>query len=398
MSFILIISNGLSVFASEEIDSSIDLAGENAYQIVFVQGNTEFFYTGSEIKPEICVKKLNEAGEIDQQVPSDCYVVTFSNNISPGTANVTVTGKEEKGYKGTILQTFIIKNKVEPVTPAQPAPPVIQKKNGLTAPVIKSLKYSSKSKGSIKVSWSKVSGAKGYYVYRATSLKGKYKKVKTLTSGNKVSYTNKGLKKGKTYYYKVVAYKTVKKKKLTGLFSEPKMCKTAKSSSVSVSKSGYTIYVNKKMNVVTVYDKNAKPVKAFVCSTGNATPTGTFYTKNKYRWHELIGNCWGQWDTRIVGGILFHSVYYTGYNNNKTLSVSAYNKLGTTASHGCVRLKAGDAKWIYDNCALKTKVVIFNSSSKGPLGKPSAYKLPSWHTWDPTDPNCKDKCKAKKCH
>ncbi|MGN1182772.1 MAG: L,D-transpeptidase, partial [Faecalibacillus sp.] len=80
----------------------------------------------------------------------------------------------------------------------------------------------------------------------------------------------------------------------------------------------------------------------------------------------------------------FHSVYYSKMDN-RTLSVSAYNKLGTTASHGCVRLTCGDAKWIYDNCALKTQVIII-SSGPDPLSKPSAAKLPSWHTWDPTDP------------
>ena len=84
--------------------------------------------------------------------------------------------------------------------------------------------------------------------------------------------------------------------------------------------------------------------------------------------------------------------------NNTTLSVNAYNKLGTTCSHGCVRLTAGDAKWIYDNCKLKTKVIVYSSDNAGPFGKPTAYKLPSWHRWDPTDPNVKSKCRKKGCH
>lgn len=62
------------------------------------------------------------------------------------------------------------------------------------------------------------------------------------------------------------------------------------------------------------------------------------------------------------------------------------------------RLTAGDAKWIYDNCKLKTTVVIYSKTGYEPLKKPTAYKLPSWHTWDPTDPNMKYKCKQKGCH
>lgn len=146
----------------------------------------------------------------------------------------------------------------------------------------------------------------------------------------------------------------------------------------------YVIKVNKQMNCITVY-LNDKPIKAFVCSTGEATPTGTFYTMVRYRWKELIHEVWGQYCTRIVGHILFHSVPYHEANN-KTLLTGSFRKLGTTASAGCIRLTCRDAKWIYDNCKLKTKVVIYKSNDPGPLGKPKAPYLPAGQKWDPTDP------------
>ncbi len=59
---------------------------------------------------------------------------------------------------------------------------------------------------SSKISWSSVSGASGYEIYRSTSSAGSYSLVKRTTS---TSYTNSGLTKGKTYYYKVRAYRTV---------------------------------------------------------------------------------------------------------------------------------------------------------------------------------------------
>lgn len=275
----------------------------------------------------------------------------------------------------------------------------------------------------ITLKWKKATGAAGYEVYRATNKKGTYKKIKTITSGKTVSWTNKGLKKKTVYYYKVRSYKKIDGKTLYGPFSSAykktkagwryvdgyKLYYNAKGklvkdvSSIIGKQDNYVIKVNKKQNTVTVYAKDGKngyiiPVKAFVCSTGYATPLGTFRTPQKLRWHELMGPCWGQWCTRITGGILFHSVWYHGTNNNNTLSVSSYNKLGRTASHGCVRLTAGDAKWIYDNCDLKTKVIVYNGSKPGPLGKPTAHKLKSSHTWDPTDPNMKAKCKKKGCH
>ena len=53
-----------------------------------------------------------------------------------------------------------------------------------------------------KIKWSSVEGAKKYTIYRATSKKGKYKKVGTSKS---TSFKNKDLTRGKTYYFKVVA-------------------------------------------------------------------------------------------------------------------------------------------------------------------------------------------------
>lgn len=77
-----------------------------------------------------------------------------------------------------------------------------------------------KEKGSIRVSFQKVSGASGYRIYRATKKKGSYRSVKTLRKGKTTGWTNQKLKKGKKYYYKVAAYRTVKGKKVFGSKSD----------------------------------------------------------------------------------------------------------------------------------------------------------------------------------
>lgn len=151
----------------------------------------------------------------------------------------------------------------------------------------------------------------------------------------------------------------------------------------------YKIKVNKQQNVVTIYKKQKKkykPYKAFICSAGHATPTGTFSLGQKYRWHELMGPSYGQYCTRITGSILFHSVWYYKTKKN-TQSYVQYNRLGTLASHGCIRLTVADSKWIYENCPSGTKVTIYNSSNPGPLGKPKARKMSGYMGWDPTDPD-----------
>ncbi|MGY3665257.1 MAG: N-acetylmuramoyl-L-alanine amidase [Roseburia sp. 1XD42-69] len=59
----------------------------------------------------------------------------------------------------------------------------------------------------VYLKWKKVSGAQGYEIYRSTSKDKDFKKIKTVNKGSTVSFKDKSVKAGKTYYYKVRAYK-----------------------------------------------------------------------------------------------------------------------------------------------------------------------------------------------
>lgn len=160
----------------------------------------------------------------------------------------------------------------------------------------------------------------------------------------------------------------------------------------------YLIKVNRLLNCVTVYTKNSAgeftvPYKAMACSTGkyiNNTPLGTFRTSSKYNWRLMVDGTHSQYATRVYGGILFHSV--PCYRPSKDqLEVAEFNKLGSPASLGCIRLTVQDSKWIHDNCPSGTTVIIYDDAdSPGPLGKPSVIKIPEnspFAGWDPTDPD-----------
>ncbi|MGN0438165.1 MAG: L,D-transpeptidase family protein [Lachnospiraceae bacterium] len=158
----------------------------------------------------------------------------------------------------------------------------------------------------------------------------------------------------------------------------------------------YAIKVNKTKNVVTIYTLDEKgyytiPYKAMVCSVGERgnTPVGIHTLSDRSQWLPLEGDVYGQYATRIVNDILFHSVpYFT--QNKDDLEIEEYNKLGQSVSAGCVRLSVVDSKWIYDNCKEGTLVEIFESDYEGPMGKPVAAIISSGKTvgnWDPTDPD-----------
>lgn len=155
----------------------------------------------------------------------------------------------------------------------------------------------------------------------------------------------------------------------------------------------YYITVNLTQNIVTVYEEDntgeKEPIKAFYCSVGNGTPTGAFQTTQKYEWRPLFGDVYGQYATRITGHILFHSVPYFEMDKS-TLEYEEYNKLGETASMGCIRLTAEDAKWIYDNCSSGTTVELYKSREAEPIAPALPQKIDLTDArkgWDPTDPD-----------
>lgn len=122
----------------------------------------------------------------------------------------------------------------------------------------------------------------------------------------------------------------------------------------------YLVYVNLSEQMTYVYKGTMNKwdnIKSFTCSTGvddEKTPPGIFDVRERGEWffsdkYEQGGKYWVQ----FYGDYLFHSVPF-----NKDQSEVVDNTLGTPASHGCIRLKTEDAKWIYDNIEFGTKVII----------------------------------------
>lgn len=157
-------------------------------------------------------------------------------------------------------------------------------------------------------------------------------------------------------------------------------------------KSKYYIVVYTGSQSTVVYGKDSTGAynviyQCFTCSTGKSsspTKAGMYKVKSKYRWRLLVGNVYGQYSSGIGNNYLFHSVPY----NKKTASSldnAEYNKLGSPASHGCIRLCVRDSKWIYDNVPIGTQVNVVNES--GPAGAPIPQRNPDplYDGWDPSD-------------
>ena len=224
------------------------------------------------------------------------------------------------------------------------------------------------------------------------------------------------------WYYEKYAGKTYKfyyvnNKKQTDL---TKMFDFKKSSSTNTNR--FYIEVNRAASNVTifVYNEETKkydiPIKTCAVCVGSDTwtnlgtsglkeessytPLGNYSictngTSVKYTlkpMHEPDGSIvYARWASHIVGNVYFHAIAVST-QSHYALPASRYNRLGSPASAGCIRMTVADAKWIYDYCSTGTPVKILkgNSSKPGPLGKGSVIKVTGGINYDPTDPGVPD--------
>lgn len=91
---------------------------------------------------------------------------------------------------------------------------------------------------------------------------------------------------------------------------------------------------------------------------GKETPLGDFQIQNRGEWffNEKYQQGAKYWVSFKDWGIyLFHSL---AMDKDQNVIPEEAEKLGTRASHGCIRLAIDDAKWIYDNIPERAKVSI----------------------------------------
>ena len=128
---------------------------------------------------------------------------------------------------------------VEPDVPEEPEtppnqqitekPPVTQQEKPAAPGRVKWKKVFSKKKGTASLKWKRAAKARGYQI-QLTYKKGKWKKAKKylVKSPKAVSKTLKKLKKGKTAYVRIRAYRVVKGKKYYGPFGAVKRVRIRK--------------------------------------------------------------------------------------------------------------------------------------------------------------------------
>lgn len=154
-------------------------------------------YTGKAITQAPIVKFGSKILVLDKD-----YTLTYYTNVDTGRATVKIAGKGN--FESRVLKYFYIHPKK-----------------------VEGIKVKKATATSITLNWSKSPSGTGYAILCATSKSGTYKTVGLIESRGTTTFTHKKLSKNKTYYYKVIAFKTVDASRITSVSSEILTAKTA---------------------------------------------------------------------------------------------------------------------------------------------------------------------------
>lgn len=177
-------------FSATPMPSKLKLTAENAgYNSIKLSWNTEKGITGY-----FLYRSESEDGTFTR-------IKTIKDSGTTTYTNTKLTTGKTYYYKVKAYSSVDGTNYKGLASAAATASPAV------SAPTISSIKLAGITKATL--TWNKISGASGYVVYRATSKNGTYKRLAKITDGSTVTYTATGLTNGKTYYFKVRAYRTI---------------------------------------------------------------------------------------------------------------------------------------------------------------------------------------------
>jgi len=164
-----------------------------------------------------------------------------------------------------------------------------------------------------------------------------------------------------------------------GIFSFPAAEAQAKDELKNTDPDKYYIVLDLTNQVITVYEKDeageyTRIVRTFICSTGRdkpsgkvafddstPTPTGIWKIGGRERFGKFANfSEYARYWTQLVEDIYFHSIMFDSRQLDDIKS-NPYRSLGSSVSHGCIRLLVEDAKWMYYNACPGTTVEVTKS-------------------------------------
>lgn len=162
----------------------------------------------------------------------------------------------------------------------------------------------------IKLNWTSVTGAQGYYIYRKTVNESDYRLLKTV-GATATSYTDTGLSVGTRYYYRVIPYVMG----YTGSYQYKSLVATAASKTVPT--------------ITSLVNANAGQVKVTWSKVTNGKKYLVYRTLagGKYQLVATVGNTNYYTDRSVKKGNTYYYKVCAVLSTGKTTTLSAYKSI-----------------------------------------------------------------------
>lgn len=165
-------------------------------------------------------------GADQYRITTPISLIIDSNNV----IRYASTGLISSSYFDTCIYELLPElkkeNTAEATATITPTPVVTLVPKVTNLPALVSMEQMSLT--SVRLIWKKTLGYSGYEIYRSTKKTSGYKLIKSISNVETVTYINKNLTKGKTYYYKVRAYVMNEGEKVYSKYSAVMSIKLAK--------------------------------------------------------------------------------------------------------------------------------------------------------------------------
>ncbi|WP_290771145.1 GH25 family lysozyme [Anaerofustis sp.] len=239
-----------------------------------------YFYSSNESKIKLTWKKPSKVDgyRIYRYNTKTKKYDILKDITNANTLTITDTHlKSATTYAYKIRSFYYDKDKKRVYSEASP------KLNATTDPKkVSTLKVTTSDTNKINLTWTKVSGASGYRLYKYSSKKKAYVYYKNVKSNK---YQDRKVSKNKTYKYRVRAYRTLSGKNYYGEYSPTLKAKAVKKTYISMKKKTAKVKANE-LNVRTNAGTSYKVVTR-VTKNKKVTAYGYKNDKHKKRWYKI---------------------------------------------------------------------------------------------------------------
>lgn len=159
-------------------------------------------------------------------------------------------------------------------------------------------------------------------------------------------------------------------------------------------KGRYRISLNKAINQISIFEYdddneiNSEAVRHIICSHNNIEDGiyKDFTRVAKSGWFANDSDGFYRYVTDMGNGLIFRTATYRELNKRNSLDVQEYSLIGQVTNANGIVMTLADAKWIYENCGLRSDVLVYSDENEvRATDVINTTSIPAGLFWDPSE-------------